>query len=170
MIIFKKATLEDLDKVIIGIMQLKDTDTCVTTVEAMEFIDHCYYAEDDASNYIVGIVAATREVLQEYSEVEDSVVTTYPNKYNIVYMLGDDYFIEEYNKQTLQDIMVYLVRELSADMNDWSVWADTSKIFTTDDKFNNAIAIALRTNDFVKSKSHDNMYIRVMPLQFNKNH
>ena len=168
MIIFKKATLEDLDKVIIGIMQLKDTETCVTTIEAMDFINHCYYAEDDTNDFIVGIVAATREVLEEFSEVEGSVVTTYPNRYNIVYMLGDDFAIEEYCKHSLHDVLVYLVRELVADMNDWSVWADPSRLFNEDDKFNSAANIALRTNDFVKNQ--DGIYIRAMPLQFDKNH
>ena len=171
MIIFKKATLEDIKTVVTAIMNLKNTNSCITDAEAYEFIDHCYYAYDQDLNSVVGIVAATREILTETSELNGETVETHPHRYKIVYMLGDDYAIEEYSSpQNLQSVMVYLVRELTADMNDWSVWVDTNDIFVSDDFYNVSLYRALRSNYFRPHKTEPNLMIRTMPVNFDRLH
>ena len=171
MIIFKKATPEDIDDIIIAIMQMKNTETNITVPEAMDFIDHCYYAYDDANCAIVAVIAAVREVLNEFSQVEGSIVNTHPNRYKIKYMLGDDYAIEEFCKPyTLQSVFVYLVRELVNDMNEWAVWADTDDLYITDEYHDQSIYRALRTNSFAHSITEPTVLIRAMSVDFDALH
>lgn len=173
MIIFKKATIHDVKKIAIGIMQLKDSPENLTDVEVMEFINHCYYAEDQESCSIVAIVAAVRELIQ-YHDKDDigSPGDMYANRYMIKYILGDDYAINELNRpQTLTDVLVYLIRELVNDMNDWSVWADTDILYdNVDDAYNHTVYTALRSNDFVSHSNRPNILIRAMPINFDALH
>lgn len=173
MIIFKKATIHDVKKVAIGIMQLKDSPENLTDVEVMEFINHCYYAEDQESGSIVAIVAAVRELVKYHDENDiGSPGNMYANRYMIKYILGDDYAINELNRpQTLTDVFVYLIRELVNDMNDWSVWVDTDVVYDdTDTTYNHVVYTALRTNDFVSHSNRPNILIRAMAIDFNALH
>lgn len=171
MIIFKKATPDDIDDIIVAIMSLKNDYKNITVEEAQEFIDHCYYAIDDTTGFIVAVIAAIRETLTEFSEVEGSMISVHPNRYKIKYMVGDDYQIEEHNKpNTYQSVMVYLVRELCHDMNEWSVWVDTDDVYTTDEYKDSAIFRALRTNYFAQSLTEPTVLIRAMPIDFDALH
>ena len=171
MIIFKKASPEDIEDVVFAIMQMKDTDTNITVAESMDFIDHCYYAYDDVQCVIVAVIAAVREVLNEFSQVEGSVINTHPNRYKIKYMVGDDYSIEEFcAPYTLQSVMVHLVKELVNDMNEWAVWVDTDDIYKTDEYHDQALYRALRSNSFAHSVTEPTVLIRAMAVDFDALH
>ena len=172
MIIFKKASPEDLHDIILAIMRLRDNNgKAITEPEAIEFIDHCYYAYDDTLCSIVAVIAAYRETLNEFSEVEGSMISVHPNRYKIKYMVGDDFAIEEYAKPyTLQSVMVYLVRELTHDMNDWSVWVDTDDVYIGEEYHDKACYRALRTNYFAQSLTEPTTLIRAMPINFDALH
>ena len=72
---------------------------------------------------------------------------------------------------TMQNVLVYLVRELVNDMNDWAVWADTDTLYEEgNDDYNKAIHIALRSNNFVSHVNKPNIFIRVMPIDFDAIH
>ena len=173
MIIFKKAAPEDCARLAIAIMQLKKTDENIVEAEMMELINHCYYAQDTETGAIVAVVVAIRELVK-YSSIEDDGYgeDTFANRYILKYLAGDPYAISSTNMgYTMQNVLVYLVRELVNDMNDWAVWADTDTLYEEDnDDYNKAIHIALRSNNFVSHVNKPNIFIRVMPIDFDAIH
>lgn len=166
----KKASFKDLYKMAYAIMCLKTTTECISTDEMREYIDRCYYCEDKSGN-VIAIVAADR-IVYEYPAVEGETIKTYPNKYRIKYMLYDEHAIKNEGEDPY-NIMRELVRELTADMNDWTVGIDMANqirmSLSDKDECKETLDKALKTNGF-RDMSTGEYMLRGVPLDFNSFH
>ena len=168
----KKASFKDLYKMAYAVMCLKTTSNNITTDEMRQYIDRCYYCEDRSGN-VIAIVAAERVVLEYPSEVAGEIIKTYPNKYRIKYMLFDQKTIEEEGEDS-SNVMRELLRELTADMNDWTVNVDLeaqSKMSLSDkDECKEILNKALKYNGFKDMSTTGDLLLRGVPLDFDSFH
>lgn len=171
MIVFKRASVRDLQKITLAVMCLKGSPECITTDEMQDYIDRCYYCEDTDTHNIVAIIVAARITLDYPSLVEGEVITTYPNKYQIKYALFDTQAIKDAGED-VEKVLSCMIRELTADMNDWSVMVDPESLasfnFTSDKEESlKCLKKALENNSFKLAVNRTGMY-RLMPIDFNR--
>ena len=169
MMVCKKASLNDLERLAITIMVLNGSE--VEQDDVKTFIDRCYYFEDTVTKSIVALVAAVRTVLEFPSEVEGEIIQTYPNKYTIKYCLFD-YNAIVHSGEDPSRLLSYLIKELTADMNDWPVVIDPTEQammnkLNSYDQTMQSMKPALEKNSF-KIYSDHLAYMRASPINFMK--
>lgn len=132
MITCRKAQLDDLEKLSIAIIRMKNDDTTLTKSEIMECLDHMYYLYDTEYDTILAVIGGYRVI-----KTEDACDPTYSvmigmRRYEIKYFVSDT---------DDESALVNLVREFLADMNDYP------SIYRGD--VDSIRRIALRSNNFV---------------------
>lgn len=167
----KRASTKDLYKIAYAIMCLKTTSESITTEEVKHYVDRCYYCEDRSGN-IIAIIAAERIVFEYPSEVEGETIKTYPNKYRIKYMLYDAYAIKSMGEDPAE-LLREMVRELTADMSDWTVSVNLSKLskisIDSEEDCKETLKYALNSNGF-RNMSDEDLMLRATPLNFDSFH
>ena len=166
MLNIKKARIQELDRMLIAIMTMKNSADCITTDEMHDYIDRTYYAEDDKHN-ILAIVCANRRSIP-YSE-EATALNAYSTRYQIKYSLFSKQAIEDAGYDAIK-VMTRLLKELCADLSDWSVWLDVE--FQAEVNLGSSAedTIEILTNAALANSFHNTAnrfaYIRVMPIDF----
>lgn len=164
----RKATHSDVNRMAIALMSMKSSVECITQTEMFEYINRTYYAEDYDGN-IVAIICANRQLMPYLNEgkTDMSLMT---NRYQIKYALFDDKKIKSLG-YTSERVMIRLMRELCADLSDWSVWLDIQfqaeiNIGSDKEKTIEVLSKAALENGFKNGDSNRFAYIRVMPINF----
>lgn len=162
--------MRDLERILMAIMAMKDSEDCITIDEMHDYIDRTYYAEDENSN-ILAIITANRRSI-DYSE-EATRQNLYSTRYQIKHLLFSKQAIEEAGYDCMK-VVTRLVKELCADLNDWSVWIDIEyqagiNLGTSKDDTISIITESVLANGF-KQAINRFAYIRVMPIDFGKLH
>lgn len=171
MIEIKKGTLKDQEKLCFAIMRLKNSKECITNAEMQEYLDRTYYCEIDGE--IVAVITAIRELLTDTTQYPSYSITTHPNRYIVKYCLFDKYTIDR-NHYDSVSIMNRLMKELCADLSDWSVWidveyqADISESTSKEDVIN--ILSEVAKNNSFKEATNRFSFIRVTPIDFGSLH
>lgn len=162
--------MRDLERILMAIMTMKDSEDCITTDEMHDFIDRTYYAEDENSN-ILAIITANRRSI-DYSEkaTRQNLNST---RYQIKHLLFSKQAIEEAGYDCMK-VVTRLVKELCADLNDWSVWIDIEyqaeiNLGASKEDTISIITESVLANGF-KQAINRFAYIRVMPIDFGKLH
>ena len=162
--------MRDLERILMAIMAMKDSEDCITIDEMHDYIDRTYYAEDENSN-ILAIITANRRSI-DYSE-EATRQNLNSTRYQIKHLLFSKQAIEEAGYDCTK-VVTRLVKELCADLNDWSVWIDVEyqaeiNLGTSKDDTISIITESVLANGF-KQAINRFAYIRVMPIDFGKLH
>ena len=172
MLTLKKADIKDIESLVITLMTMKQSEQNITIAEMHEYIDRTYYYED--SKYgIVAIVCATRQLLNEKTQYPSYTRIENPNRYQIKYALFNKSLIEMCDSNPAR-LMYNLIRELCADLNDWSVWIDIefqSEInLGAEQKDTLEILSEAVTKNYFRKGINRFEYIRVMPIDFAEFH
>lgn len=162
--------MRDLERILMTIMAMKDSEDCITTDEMHDYIDRTYYAEDENSN-ILAIITANRRSI-EYSE-EATRQNLNSTRYQIKHLLFSKQAIEEAGYDCTK-VVKRLVKELCADLSDWSVWIDVEyqagiNLGASKEDTISIITESVLANGF-KQAINRFAYIRVMPIDFGKLH
>ena len=162
--------MRDLERILMAIMTMKDSEDCITTDEMHDYIDRTYYAEDENSN-ILAIITANRQSI-DYSE-EATRQNLNSTRYQIKHLLFSKQAIEEAGYDCTK-VVKRLVKELCADLNDWSVWIDVEyqaeiNLGASKEDTISIITESVLANGF-KQAINRFAYIRVMPIDFGKLH
>lgn len=170
MLNIKKARIEELDRMVLTLMTMKNSEDCITTNEMHDYIDRTYYAEDGNKN-IVAIVCANRRSIP-YSE-EATALDLYSTRYQIKYSLFSKQAIEDAGYDATK-VMTRLLKELCADLSDWSVWLDVEfqagiNLGSSAEDTTEILTNAALANSFHKASNRFG-YIRVMPINFTTQH
>ena len=170
MINIKKARTQELDRMILALMIMKDSADCITTDEMHDYIDRTYYAEDENKN-ILAIVCANRRSIS-YSE-EATALDLCSTRYHIKYSLFSKQAIEDAGYDATK-VMTRLFKELCADLSDWSVWLDVEfqagiNLGSSAEETTEVLTNAALANSFHKMSNRFG-YIRVMPINLTTQH
>ena len=170
MISIKKARMRDLERVLMSLMSMKSSEDCITTNEMHDYIDRTYFAEDDKEN-ILAIITVNRRSI-EYSE-EATRQNLNSTRYQIKHLLFSKQAIEEAGYDCTK-VVKRLVKELCADLSDWSVWIDVEyqadiNLGASKEDTISIITESILANGF-KQAINRFAYIRVMPIDFGKLH
>ena len=162
--------MRDLERILMAIMTMKDSEDCITIDEMHDYIDRTYYAEDENSN-ILAIITANRRSI-DYSE-EATRQNLNSTRYQIKHLLFSKQAIEEAGYDCTK-VVTRLVKELCADLNDWSVWIDVEyqaeiNLGASKEDTISIITESVLANGF-KQAINRFAYIRVMPIDFGKLH
>ena len=162
--------MRDLERILMAIMAMKDSEDCITIDEMHDYIDRTYYAEDENSN-ILAIITANRRSI-DYSE-EATRQNLNSTRYQIKHLLFSKQAIEEAGYDCTK-VVTRLVKELCADLNDWSVWIDVEyqaeiNLGASKEDTISIITESILANGF-KQAINRFAYIRVMPIDFGKLH
>lgn len=162
--------MRDLERILMAIMAMKDSEDCITIDEMHDYIDRTYYAEDENSN-ILAIITANRRSI-DYSE-EATRQNLNSTRYQIKHLLFSKQAIEEAGYDCTK-VVKRLVKELCADLSDWSVWIDIEyqagiNLGAIKEDTISIITESVLANGF-KQAINRFAYIRVMPIDFGKLH
>lgn len=162
--------MRDLERILMAIMAMKNSEDCITTDEMHDYIDRTYYAEDENGN-ILAIITANRRSI-EYSE-EATRQNLNSTRYQIKHLLFSKQTIEEAGYDCTK-VVKRLVKELCADLSDWSVWIDIEyqagiNLGASKEDTISIITESVLANGF-KQAINRFAYIRVMPIDFGKLH
>lgn len=171
MISFEKASRDDSYRLIMAIMSMKTSSEVITSAEMQEYMDRLYYCSIDGT--VVAIVVAIRQQLTDTTQYPGYAVTTFPSRYNVKYALVDKNTIES-SGYSAKDVMCRLIRELCANLSDWSVWFDVdyhagNNEMTSEEDTREILAYAAESNEFRPCLNRF-CYLRVTPIDFGALH
>ena len=166
----KKADVQDIPKMCITLMSMKESADCITESEMHDFIDRTYYAEDENGNILAIITANRRSIAYSEEATRQNLNST---RYQIKHLLFSKQAIEEAGYDCTK-VVTRLVKELCADLNDWSVWIDVEyqaeiNLGASKEDTISIITESILANGF-KQAINRFAYIRVMPIDFGKLH
>ena len=150
MITLHKAQYNDIEKIIIAIITMRDQkdDKAILTKEVEEWLDHTYYLYDDEYNVITAVIAAVRILVEDNIP---SIIRLEPTKINMQ-RYEIKYFV---NSGGDVEALIDLIREFSADSN------DAPQVFISKELDNNdPREVALKSSRFTYNKNLG-CYIRI---------
>lgn len=157
----KKAKMEDIERLTLSIMTLGNLPYNLTQDSVRDIIDYTYFFEND-DGMIMAIVGAIRSNLKDGT-----------TRYEIKYALYDETLIAYSIDRSPQFLMTQLIRELCANLSEWSVWIDVDYqasigLYETENT-REVLSRAAIDNGFKNAENRFH-YIRVMPIDFESLH
>lgn len=167
----------DMGRVLNAILTMKSDDKIFTREDLFSLYNRCYYVEA-ADGSIVGVAIA-----KYFSRNQEVIFGNYgdPNSairdehYTIQYLLLDNCIYWDGQYVNMFDVATVLIREICADTTDKMVIMDLARqcevnISNSRDVTRALICKALEITGFGQWYQNPNIYLRVMPIDFNKMH